>query len=79
MCVAGPAVLLFVTVIARTSRTNGAGVWIVRPTHAKNIRNNFIAFADRWGQYYEYCIERVFARSIVFNCSVYSAIYSNPR
>ena len=35
MCVAGPAVLLFVTVIARTCLTNRAGVWIVRPTHAK--------------------------------------------
>ena len=32
---AGPAVLLFGAVIARTSRTNQAGICICRPTHVK--------------------------------------------
>ena len=35
MRVAGPAVLSFGAVIARTSCTNRAGVWICRPTHTK--------------------------------------------
>ena len=35
MRVAGAAVLSFGAVIVRTSHTNLAGVWIVRPTHAK--------------------------------------------
>ena len=37
---AGPAVLSFGAVIARTSRMNQAHVWIVHPTHAKNLYCN---------------------------------------
>ena len=77
MHVAGPAVLSFGAVIARTSRTNRAGVWIVRPTHAK-IFATILSHS---------LIVRGSTRSTVSNVvrgvdlfigSIYIAIYSNP-
>ena len=40
-----PPYLLFGAIIVRTSRTNRAGVWIVRPTHA--LCNDLSSVRDR--------------------------------
>ena len=77
--VAGPAALLFGTIIARTSRTNRAGVWICCPTHAKykTILSHLLIVSRSTKS--RPTVSNVCSRGRLFIGSVDNAINPNPR